>query len=116
MAAGKTRFERRPAGRLIRSVQVKVNDGHQTWATRSTAELAFFSCEGGFIQGESDSDLNFRTVETDDRLLMVYIEVDSRRFADSFGQSLEVRAVAEEDTNDWDRPDIEGQQLFARIR
>ena len=39
-----------------------------------------FSCEGEFIHGQSGSGLSFRTVETDDRLSMVYIEVHSRSF------------------------------------
>jgi MaoC like domain len=40
----------------------------------------FFSCEGEFVPGQSGSGLNFRTVETDDRLGMVYMEVQSPAF------------------------------------
>ena len=40
----------------------------------------FFSCEGEFVEGQSGSGLSFRTVETDDRLGMVYMEVHSPSF------------------------------------
>jgi hypothetical protein len=45
----------------------------------------FFSCEGEFIHsacstGQSGSDLSFHTIDTDERLSMVYIEVQSPSF------------------------------------
>jgi hypothetical protein len=40
----------------------------------------FFSCEGEFVEGQSGPGLSFRTVETDDRLGMVYIEIHSPSF------------------------------------
>jgi acyl dehydratase len=40
----------------------------------------FMKCDGTFTPGQADSDLRYRTVETDDRLGLVFMDVRSRIF------------------------------------